>query len=475
MTATAQGQPAKFVTGSTMRHVINMTVAGSIGLVAIFIVDALNLFYISLLGEQSLTAAVGFAATLLFFTISIAIGFTVATSALVSRTLGRGERAQAARYAGASLIYVAATSTVVTVLAWPLLHGLLHLLGATGETLRLAERFLVIVMPSTPIVSVGMAMTGVLRGVGDARRAMYVTLGAGIAAAIFDPILIFGLKLGLDGAAISTILSRFVLLFVGIYGSHFVHRLVSLPSRAGLVAAIRPFFSIGLPAILTQIATPIGYAYVTAEIARFGDDAVAGWTIAGRISPVAFGVIFALSGAVGPIIGQNFGARRYDRLTSTIRDSLTVTVIYVLAVWALLAIFAGPLATLFGATGVARDMVVFFCRYAAASFVFNGAIFVSSAAFNNLGYPIYSTIFNWGRSTFGVVPFVWLGARHFGAEGVIGGWGVGAVIFGILSMVVCFRTLATLASSSSDNDDAIPALPSAANSPFSTGKASTLR
>ena len=97
----------------------------------------------------------------------------------------------------------------------------------------------------------------------------------------------------------------------------------------------------------------------------FGDGAVAGWAIIGRIVPVAFGVIFALSGAVGPIIGQNFGARRFDRLKSTMRDSLTVTIVYVLAVWALLALFAGPIAALFGATGMARELIVFFCLFVA--------------------------------------------------------------------------------------------------------------
>src|SRR5215471_6118825 len=97
---------AKFVTGSTMRHVIIMTATGSVGLVAIFIVDALNLFYISLLGIQSLAAAVGFAATLLFFTISFAIGFTIACSALVSRALGRGDRPEAMRLAGASVVFM---------------------------------------------------------------------------------------------------------------------------------------------------------------------------------------------------------------------------------------------------------------------------------------------------------------------------------------------------------------------------------
>ncbi|MDW6024099.1 MATE family efflux transporter [Mesorhizobium sp. BAC0120] len=467
--------PAKFVTGSTMRHVIVMTATGSVGLVAIFIVDALNLFYISLLGIQSLAAAVGFAATLLFFTISFAIGFTIACSALVSRALGRGDRPEAARLAGASMVFMALVTAAVTLAIWPFLHELLALLGATGETLTLSARFLDIVIPSTPIVALGMCTTGILRGVGDARRAMYVTLGGGIAAAILDPILIFGLKLGLEGAAISTVLSRCVLLAIGIYGAHYVHRLIALPDWKRLVAAARPFFSIGLPALATQIATPVGNAFVTAEIARFGDDAVAGWTIIGRIIPVAFGVIFSLSGAVGPIIGQNFGARRFDRLTQTMRDSLTVTIVYVLAVWALLALLSVPIASLFGATGLARELVIFFCVFVAGCFVFDGAIFVSSAAFNNLGYPTYSTVFNWARSTLGIIPFAWVGAHYFGANGVLAGRGLGAVIFGVVSMAVCFRTLAGIRERAlPKKEEASPPLPPAANSPFSTGKAATL-
>jgi putative MATE family efflux protein len=475
MASPAPAQHAKFVTGSTMRHVIVMTATGSIGLVAIFIVDALNLFYISLLGVQELAAAVGFAATLLFFTISFGIGMTIACSAIVSRALGRGDRAQAARLAGASMVFMALVTGVITAVSWPFLRELTALMGAEGKTLDLATRFLEIVLPSTPIVALGMCTTGILRGVGDARRAMYVTLAGGIAAAIFDPILIFGFDLGLDGAAIATILSRIALLATGIYGAHYVHRLIALPNRAQFVAAWRPFFAIGGPAILTQLATPVGNAFITAQIARFGDGAVAGWAIIGRIIPVAFGVIFALSGAVGPIFGQNFGARRTDRLTSTMRDSLIVTTIYVLAAWVLLALFAGPLASLFGATGLARELVVFFCLFVAGCFLFEGALFVSSAAFNNLGFPIYSTVFNWGRATLGIIPFTWIGATWFGADGVLAGRGLGAVLFGIASTVVCFRALSGIAVQPTSADDAVPALPPAANSPFSTGKASTLQ
>ncbi|MDI6027701.1 MATE family efflux transporter [Corticibacterium sp. UT-5YL-CI-8] len=472
--ARALGDDAKFTTGSTMRHVIVMAGTGSIGLIAVFIVDALNLFYISMLGVEELAAAIGFASTLLFFTVSISIGFTIACSALVSRALGRGSREDAARMAGASLVFTGLASGLLVTLAWPFLHTLLGWIGATGETLRLSTRFLQIVLPSMVVMSLGMCTTGILRGVGDARRAMYVTLGGGIAAAVLDPLFIFGFDLGLDGAAISTVLSRFVLLGIGLHGAHIVHRLIRFPDLTRLREAARPFFAIGLPALLTQIATPIGNTFVTVQIAAFGDQAVAGWAVIGRIIPVAFGVIFALSGAVGPILGQNFGARKYDRLIGTMRDSLTFTVVYVLAVWALLAIFANSIADLFGTQALARDLILFFCHFAAGSFLFNGAIFVSSAAFNNLGYPTYSTVFNWGRSTLGVIPFVWIGAHYWGAFGALAGWGLGAVVFGVLSVVVCFKVLRGIAAQPPAPDPHMPAPPPSGDSPFSSDKAATI-
>ncbi|QKV20649.1 MATE family efflux transporter [Oricola thermophila] len=457
-----------------MGHVVTMTLTASIGLIAVFAVDALNLFYISMLGQAELAAAIGYAGTLMFFTVSVAIGLTIATGALVSRALGAGDREKAARAGGASLLCMAVIMVVLSTLAWIFIPELLGLLGARGETGKLADGFLRIVFPTTPLMAIGMCTTGILRGIGDARRAMYVTLAGGIAAAIMDPILIFGLDLGLTGAALSTLFSRVVLLLVGLHGAVIVHRLVRLPNTATFREMLRPFLTIGGPAVLTQLATPAGNAYVTAQIASFGDGAVAGWAIIGRLIPVAFGVIFALSGAVGPILGQNYGAKLYDRLYQTMRDALIFTTIYVLAIWGLLALFSGGIADLFRAQGEARELVVFFCLFASASFLFNGALFVANSAFNNLGYAFYSTILNWGRSTLGIIPFVWIGSQHFGATGVIAGWALGAVVFGVAAVALCFRVIASIESRDRHDDDLLPGPPPAAHSPFTTGKGATL-
>jgi len=433
--------PPKFVTGSTLRHVVNMTAAGSVGLIAVFAVDVLNLFYISLLGQKELTAAVGYASTLLFFMLSLAIGLSIAVGALTSRALGRGDREQAKRLAGASLVWMVGSTALAAALLFPALPQALQLLGATGVTADFALRLSRILLPSTPLLAAGICLGALLRSLGDARRAMYVTLGAGLAAALLDPIFIFAFGWGLDGAALATVVARCVMLGVGLHGVLRVHKLYARPNASVLRATFKPFFAIGLPAVLTQVATPVGNAFVTSAMAAFGDSAVAGWAVVGRITPVAFAVVFALSASVGPILGQNLGAQRFDRLRSTMKDSLKLVLAYVLVVWAVLALGAPFIADAFRAEGLGRDVIIFFCTVVAGSFVFNGALFVANAAFNNLGFVLYSTALNWGRATLGVLPFIWWGGTHFGARGVLAGSGLGVVFFGVVGTWLCFNVL----------------------------------
>ncbi len=456
-----------------MRHVVVMTSTGAVGLVSIFIVDVLNLFYISLLGQQELAAAVGYASTILFFSISFSIGFTIATTAVVARALGAENEPEAFANAGAALVYMGVMSVTLSAIMFPLLGPMLDLLGAKGETHAIALNFMQIVTPSVPLMALGMCFAALLRAKGDARRAMYVTLWAGVAAAVLDPILIFYMEWGVTGAAIATVLVRVVLMAVGLYGAVWVHDMVRMPSPAHLRALVRPYLAIAIPAAMTQIATPVGNAYVTGSIAAFGDDAVAGWAIVGRLYALAFAGVFALSGAVGPILSQNFGARKFDRVTRAMWDSLFFATGYTLIIWLALIAVNGQIIAAFGATADAADLVRFFCWFVAGTFLFQGAIFVANAAFNNLGFPMLSTVFNWGRATLGTFPFVFVGATWWGPNGVLLGWGLGGVIFGVAAVIVCFRVLRRLPEKADAALPPPPASPPTANSPFTSGRGAT--
>lgn len=437
----------KFCTGSTMRHVLVMTSTASVGLMSIFIVDFLNLFYISMLGMKQLAAAVGYAGTILFFLTSIAIGIMIAATAIVSRAIGRGDRAKARLLAGSCVILMFVTMALISALFFPFIESATALVGAEGETLQIAKGFLQLVVPSVPILGVSLVLAGILRAAGDAKRAMYATLGTGIFTAILDPLLIFGFDLGVTGAALSTAFSRLGTIAIALYSVVKIHDMLAFPSLRSIIKSIPSLMVIAVPAILANIATPVANAYVTSSIAQFGDGAVSGWAFITRLIPLAFGLIFALSGAIGPIIGQNYGATQYDRVRQTVIDSLVVTVAYTAIIWLFLFLTKGYIITAFHLDPEATELVTFFINVVMVTFLFNGALFVANATFNNLGYATYSTVLNWGKATVGTIPFVWAGAHYYGAKGAILGQGIGYVVFGIAGVFLCSRVINAIAAS----------------------------
>lgn len=434
-------EQAKFLQGSLLGHITVMSLTASLGLMAVFLVDFVDMIFISMLGKAELAAAVGYAGAILFFTSSFGIGMSIAAGALVARALGAGDRDLAQRRATTSLLYGVIFGSFFALAVWLSLEPLARLLGATGETLDLAVHYLRIIVPSLPILLVGMVGSAILRAHGAARRAMMVTITGGLVNAVLDPILIFGLDLELTGAALASVAARIsigiaaVLPILRHYGGF------ARPTPAQFRIDFPAIIGLAFPAILTQLATPIGQAYVTRSMAVYGEDAVAGMAIVGRLVPVAFGVIFALSGAIGPIIGQNFGARNMVRVRGAFRDGLIFTATVVVLISLVLFLLRAPIAALFQADGVARDLIYLFSGPLALAWFFNGMLFVSNASFNNLGHPYTSTWMNWGRHTLGTIPFVIFFSWWLGAEGVLIGQAVGGVIFGLLAAVLALRLM----------------------------------
>ena len=430
-----------YVHGSTMRHILVLTATSSVGLMALFMVDLIDMYFLSLLGEVEVAAAIGYAGSILFFTVSVGIGLSIAASALVARALGERLRSKARRITTHSLLYATILSTVIAVIVWIFVPELLSLLGASGRTHDLATSYLRIIVPAMPFMSIGICASAILRALGDPKRSMYVTLAGGIINALFDPLLIFTFGLGVDGAAWASVLARLTVMLVGLYGLITVHKALSKPKPHAYVQDAKAITTIALPAILTNVATPVGNAYVTYAIAPFGDSAVAGWAIIGRIIPVTFAGIFSVSGAVGPVIGQNLGAEKYGRVRQSMNDALTFTTIYTLGAWLILAIASPYIVAAFDASQEASNLISLFCIYLTPLFAFFGAMYVANAAFNNLGRAHYSALFNWARATLGTIPFVYFGAQYFGASGVIAGNMAGAVLFGLASVIVCYRLI----------------------------------
>lgn len=425
------GEQAKFVEGNLFRHLSVMALSSSVGLIAVFIVDLINMVYISWLQDHVLTAALGYAGAVLFFTTSFGIGISIGVSALVSQAVGQRDPKLARERVTEGLVLSLVLGTLFSGLVFVLLPQIVDLLGATGRTAEETLGFLRLYTASQPLLIAAIVGAAVLRSHGEARRAMMVTVWGAVALAALDPVLILWADWGLTGAALAGAGSRAAMAVMALWAVRQRIGGFSNVSAEGLRLGLAPLLGIAFPAILTQLATPVGQALVTRMVAGYGEAAVTGMAIAGRLTPVAFGVVFAMTGAIGPIIGQNLGAGRMDRVRRVFIDGLIFTGIVILAVSALLFLLRAPIADLFQAEGEVRDLVYLFCGPLALLWFFNGMIFVGNAVCNNLGRPFWSTIVNWGRHTVGTIPFaLWLSGT-WGAAGVLVGQAIGGVVFGL--------------------------------------------
>jgi putative MATE family efflux protein len=423
----------RFLTGSTLGHVVRMTATGALGITFVFIVDAANLLWVSQLGDKQPVAAIGFAYAVQFFSVSVAVGLMIAATAVVSRTIGSGDRASARRQAGAAVVIAGVTLAIVSALIVSLRHTLVGFAGAEGETARLAARYLAITIPSLVPMSMALVMSGTLRADGYGAKAMYITLFSGTVLLVIDPFLIFYWGWGLDGAAIGLVLFRFALLALAVRFAVIELNLVDRPRLRTLRNIGAPFVAVAIPAIATQMSTPVGNYLLTRVMAPFGDDAVAAWAVVGRLTVVVFGGIFALSGAIGGIFGQNYGAGQLDRVRSTYRDALIFCFIYTLVAWGLFVALVPYVIAAFDLEGQGADVLNAFAVIGVGGFIFFGALFVSNAAFNNLGKPGRSTLVNWIKDGVIAMPAALWFAGIFGAAGVIYGQAAAGIAVGAVS------------------------------------------
>jgi len=421
-----------------------MTFTSAIGLMALFLVDFADLYFLALLGETEITAAIGFAGMIAFANLSVGIGIAIAAAALVAQNLGAGNPQAARSYATSTLAISVIVSVLVAFIVFFFSRDILYFLGARNLTLDYGVLYLKTVSFGFPLLGASICCSFILRAIGDARRAMYVTLVAAIGNGILDPLFIFGLDLSIQGAALATICANFASFLAGFYGLSKVHKFFFTFNLSTFLKDSATIWKIAFPATMTQLATPFAIGYLTWATAPFGDEAVAGTAIINRLVPVAFGIVFSLSGAVGPIIGQNYGAGNFHRVRETLNKSMAFnclyTVLVALGLWAL----ADQVPGWFLAKGDAARLVILFCTYLSIAWMFAGAQFVAQAAFNNLGKAHWSMMFNWGKATIGTIPFVMVGASLWGFEGIMIGYCLGMVVFGVIATISVYGYVNTL-------------------------------
>lgn len=427
---------AKFTSGPVVHHLIRVTLANSVSLLSLYVVDILAMYWLSRSQDAHVLAAIGLVSILQFLVISICLGLSSAMMTLISRHVGAGQPDSARTVATSSLVGMLCLAAVVAVALMVFGSAALSLLGAKDRVLDLAIGYLRLLAPAFVIMAMGQICVYVLLAHGHSSRAMTVVLSGTVVVAVLDPIFIVGLGWGLDGAAAAYAIARTVALCMGLA---FIarHQLMRASPLADSLAELRSVIALAVPTIVSNLAPGFAVAYVFSKLSLYGPEILASATVIDRILQFSFGAFFALPGAIAPVLGQNLGARLYERVQSTIRWGAVLVVAFGVSVSVLLIALSGLIASVFHLTPAGHDLVLLFCWTGGAAWTLIGLQFVALPTFNVMRKPVFSAAANWSRATVGTVPFVLIGAFYWGAGGVLVGQLVGNAIVAVVVFGLC--------------------------------------
>jgi putative MATE family efflux protein len=405
------------------KSIMSMMWPMMIGMVSILSYNIVDTFFIGQLGTMQL-AAVSFTFPVAFIVGAIAIGLGTGTSSVTSRLFGSRELDQIQRITTHAALLALLIGGCVLILGLNTIHPLFMLLGANETTLPLIEQYMSIYYFASFFLLVPMIGNSVLRASGDVKTPAYLMMAGALLNVVLDPIFIFGWgpvpRMEIEGAALATVLANAITGSISIGVIYFRDHLIRWKSAdvALLMDSWRRILHVGIPSLASSLVAPITTAFITWQVSQFGQEAVAGFGVAARVEAVALMTLMALSAAITPFTGQNFGAKFYGRVSSGMGYAYRWGMIYGLAVAAILFIAAPDIASWFTQDAVARATSEMHMQLVPWTYGFLGMSMVSVSAFNAVGKPGPGMLVSMSRTIGVYAPLAFVLAYFLELRGV---------------------------------------------------------
>lgn len=399
--------------GPITGHLLSMATFIGVGLVVQTLYFLIDLYFVSRLGPAAI-AGVSSAGNVFFLAMTATQLISVGAMALIAQATGRKDQADADLVSHQALSFSLAFAAIILVAGYALASTVAHAVGADAETAKAGADYLHGYLPALAMMFPTAAMTTALRATGVVQPTMYVQTGSLVLNAVLAPILITGwgtgVPLGVLGAGLASTIASAAALAVLIFMFGRVQSFLRI-DIAGLGPRLdvwRRITNIGLPSALEFLIMFLTSGVIYWVIRDFGSHAQAGFGIGARIMQSIFLPAMAVAFAAAPIAGQNFGARRYDRVRHTFRQAVLIgaavmATITVLCQWRpdlLVRPFASDPDTLAVATR--------YLSIVSWNFVAIGVNFACGAMFQALGDTRPSLISSASRIVTFAVPAIWL-------------------------------------------------------------------
>ncbi|MHA7819368.1 MAG: MATE family efflux transporter [Erythrobacter sp.] len=414
---------ARLTTGSVTGHLVGQTLPAILGVAAIMSIGLVDAYFIGQLGSDAL-AAISFIFPISVALTSIGVGVMVGINSVVARALGEGDFERATRRANFGIVFAVGVGIAMGVLLFALQGPLFGLMNAPEDLRELIRIYMEPFAFGFPLILAIMGFNGVLRGQGEARKTSLVSLSYAAANWVLDPILItgaFGFEgFGIAGAAYATVIGYAVGTLVAVLLMRGTDIPIDLSLLRGshLLDPAGAIMRVAGPAAFSNAINPIGLSILTALVALEGEAAVAGFGAAGRLQGFATVPLLALSGSIGAIVGQNWGAKHYGRAREAAIYAFGFCIVWGLGI--AIAMVAGGewFADLFTEEPEVIEEFALYLRIAAWGYAGFGLLIVANGMLNAVDKASYALVQSAARVFVVMLPFAWFLLSDWGSAAI---------------------------------------------------------
>lgn len=409
-----------------------------IGILSIFAFNLADTYFVAKLGSKEL-AAITFTFPVVSFLAALSLGLGMGVTSVIGRAYGEGDFSKVRCLATDSLSLAFIFVSILSLMGLLTIKPLFELLGAKGEVLQDVIVYMRVWYFGMPFVVIPMVGNGVIRGSGNFSFPMWVMLIAGLTNIIFDYILIFGKfgfpEMGLEGAAIATVISRALTLVASLFFLFLKQKVVVNPfKRVGILKSWKYIIEMALPSGLMNIINPSALGIITALVAPFGEHVIAGFGVGMRIESFAMIPLFALSSALNPVLAQNWGNESFIRVDEAMRKSFFFSLGWGFLMIIFFQFFSLEIVREFSVDPLVQKAGVDFLHISPWVYGVEGVIMYIAVFFVAIGFPNRSMLISFFRFGVFYLPLAWLGAKSFEYKGVF----LSKVISGYMSVVMSY-------------------------------------
>lgn len=417
------------------RVLLKLGLPAMIGMLVSALYNVVDAYFVGGLGTSQM-AAVAVAFPIGQIIIGLGMTFGSGAASYISRLLGEGRRDRADQTASTALCASLLTGLMCIVFALLFLDRLLIVLGATETILPYARAYAVIYIGGSIFNIFNVTVNHTITSEGASKLTMVAMIIGGSLNVFLDPVFIYTLGYGVQGAAIATVISQAVTSLIYLW--YLFSRRGALRFRIRNIAPDRQMFGeilkIGIPGLVFQLLVSLSNGLTNTVASSYGDSAVAAMGVVTRILTVGNYIVFGFMRGFQPVAGFNYGAKRYDRLNEAVCTVLRWATWFCSVAAALILVFASQIMMAFSSDSSVVEIGSRALRGNAVLFVCYGFQIVYSVLFFATGKARQGSLLSIGRQGVFFIPLIAILPRFFGLNGVI----AAQPVADILSALLCF-------------------------------------